>query len=91
MTADEWVEGLLAKLKQASTGNWESGKRTFTAMPATIERAIKEHSQGVDPKLLRSHYERAKSHFDRLIEQADPYAATLRQAAQRLSDLLKRM
>jgi hypothetical protein len=85
MTQDEWVEGLLEKLKSASTQSWAVAHESFVAMPNTIERVIRQHSAGVDPELLKSHRERAKSHFEGLIQQGDPYAETLRRACSFLS------
>jgi hypothetical protein len=87
---DEWIEGLLSKLKSSSTRNWAAGKSAYRAMPSTIVRVIRDHSAGIDSKLLRSHYEAAKSHLDQLVQQNDPYADTFRGAADRLSELLKR-
>jgi hypothetical protein len=78
---DEWREKLLAELKHVSTRNWASGKEAFAALPSAIERAIREHSARIDPKLLRSYYQRAKSHFDKLVQQDDCYAETLRRAS----------
>jgi len=78
---DEWREKLLAELKRVSTKNWAGGKEAFAAMPSAIERAIREHSARIDPKLLRPYYKRAKSHFDKLVQQGDSYAETLRRAS----------
>jgi len=82
--ADDWVERLLADLKSASTTTWKGGKEAFRAMPNTIERVIRWHLDRVDSKLCQSYCERAISHFERLVEQSDPYAETLRQASARL-------
>jgi hypothetical protein len=82
--ADDWVERLLADLKSASTRTLKGGKEAFRAMPNTIERVIRWHLDRVDIKLCQSYCERAISHFERLVEQSDPYAETLRQASARL-------
>jgi hypothetical protein len=82
--ADDWVERLLADLKSASTTTWEGGKEAFRTMPNTIERVIRWHLDRVDSNLCRSYCERAIFHFERLVEQSDPYAETLRQASARL-------
>jgi hypothetical protein len=82
--ADDWVERLLADLKSASTTTWEGGKDAFRTMPNTIERVIRWHLDRVDSNLCRSYCERAIFHFERLVEQSDPYAETLRQASARL-------
>jgi hypothetical protein len=79
--ADDWVERLLADLKCASTTTWEGGYR---AMPNAIERVFRWHLDRVDSKLCQSYCERAIFHFERLVEQSDPYAETLRQASARL-------
>ena len=88
MDSNDWVEGLLEELKRKSTSNWGAGKRPFAAMPNTIARIIKNHSDKTKPELRRSHYESAKAHFDELVRQGDPYAATLRRASTELSELL---
>jgi hypothetical protein len=85
---DEQIEQLLTDLKSASTTNWGSGHSAFKATPNAIERAIKNNTDGVDLRLVRLFYERAKLRFDQLIEQGDPYAETLRLASARLSQLL---
>ena len=74
---DVWFEGLLTELKKSSTGDWESGKRVFRAMPNTIERVIKAHSEGLnnDPELLRSYYEGAKIRSNQLAQQGDEDSA----------------
>ena len=76
--ADDWIERLLADLKSASTTTWEGGKEAFRAMPNTVERVIRWHLDRIDSDLCRSNCERAISHFERLVEQSDPYAETLR-------------
>jgi hypothetical protein len=82
--ADDWVERLLADLKCASTTTWEGGKEAFRAMPNTIARVIRWHLDRVDSNLCHMYCERAISQFERLVEQSDPYAETLRQASARL-------
>ena len=52
----------------------------WTERPA-IERAIGEHSARIDSELLKPYCKRAKSHFDKLVQQGDSYAETLRRAA----------
>jgi hypothetical protein len=79
--ADDWVEGLLADLKCASATTWEGGYR---AMPNAVERVIRWHLDRIDSHLCRSYCQRAISHFERLVEQSNPYAETLRQASARL-------
>ena len=79
--ADDWVEGLLADLKCASATTWEGGYR---AMPNAVERVIRWHLDRIDSDLCRSYCQRAISHFERLVEQSNPYAETLRQASARL-------
>ena len=59
-------------------------------MPGTVAKVIAAHSEATKPKLCRSHYEVAKKYFDELIEQDDPYSATLSRASARLSELIKR-
>ncbi len=86
---DEWIEGLVSKLKSSSTRNWAAGKSPYRAMPSTIVRVIKDHSAGVDSRVLRSRYQAARSHLDQLVLEKDPYADTLRLASDRLSQLLK--
>jgi hypothetical protein len=86
---DEWIEGLVSKLKSSSTRNWAAGKSPYRAMPSTIVRVIKDHSAEIDPKVLRSYYKAARSHLDQLVQQNDLYAATFRRAADHLSQLLK--
>jgi hypothetical protein len=81
---DDWVERLLADLKSASTRTWEGGKEAFCAMPHTVERVIRWHLDRIDSDPCRTYCERAISHFERLAEQSDPYAETLRQASSRL-------
>jgi hypothetical protein len=81
---DDWVERLLADLKCASTRTWEGGKEAFRAMPNTVERVIRWHLDRIDSDLCRAYCECAISHFERLVEQSDPYAETLRQASLRL-------
>jgi stress response protein YsnF len=87
---EEWIERLLADLKSASTTNWGSGKQAFGAMPNTVESIIRKHLDRIDTTRHRSYCERARSHFDQLVEQNDPYAETLRLASERLSEWLKR-
>ena len=82
------VEGLLEELKRKSASKWGAGKRPFAAMPNTIARIIKSHSDKTKPELRRSYYESAKAHFDKLVRQGDPYAKTLRRASTELSELL---
>jgi hypothetical protein len=53
-------------------------------MPNTVERVIRWHLDRIDSDLYRAYCERAISHFERLAEQSDPYAETLRQASARL-------
>ncbi len=77
--ADDWVDGLLADLKCASATTREGGYR---AMPNAVERVIRWHLDRIDSNLY--HCERAISYFERLVEQSDPYADTLRQASARL-------
>jgi hypothetical protein len=43
-------------------------------MPNTVERVISWHLDRIDSDLCRSYCERAISHFERLVEQSDPYA-----------------
>ncbi len=81
---DDWVEALLADLKAASNRTWQGGKEAFRAMPHMIERVIRWHLDRVDSDLCRAYCERAISDFERLVEQSDPYAETLRQASSRL-------
>jgi len=88
MDSNDWVEGLLEELKRKSTSNWGDGKRPFAAMPNTIARIIKSHSDKTKPELRRSYYESAKAYFDELVRQGDPYAKTLRRASTELSELL---
>ena len=78
---DEWTEKLLMELKRVSTKNLAGERDAFVAMPSAIERAISEHSDRIDPALLRPYYKRAKSHFDKLVQQDDSYAETLRRAS----------
>ena len=85
---DRWSEELLTTLKNASTTNWGSGHSP--AMTTTIERIIQIHLEKIDPSLRKSYCERAKSRFDQLVEQSDPYVETLRRASARLADRLKR-
>ncbi|MFY9836054.1 MAG: hypothetical protein WAK55_06210, partial [Xanthobacteraceae bacterium] len=68
--------------------DWGAGKRPFAAMPNTIARIIKSHSDKTKPALRRLYYESAKAHFDELVRQGDPYAKTLRRASRELSELL---
>lgn len=86
MDSNDWVAGLLEELKRKSSSNWGAGKRPFAAMPNTIARIIKKHSDMIKPELHRSYYESAKAHFDELVQQGDPYAATLRRASTHLSE-----
>ena len=86
---EKWIEGLISELKSKST--WDDGKKAFTAMPSAIEGMIRKHSAGIDSKLLRSHYEQAKSHLDQLVQEGDKYGGTLRRASARLSEFLKLM
>ncbi len=79
--ADDWVDGLLADLKCASGRTWEGG---YGAMPNAVDRVIRWHLDRIDSHLYRSYCERAISYFERLVEQSDPYADTLRQASARL-------
>jgi hypothetical protein len=58
MDSNDWVEGLLEELKRKSTSNWGDGKRSFAAMPNTIARIIKSHSDKTKLELRRSYYER---------------------------------
>jgi hypothetical protein len=67
MTEDA-EEKLLVELKRVSTKNLAGERDAFVAMPSAIERAISEHSDRIDPALLRPYYKRAKSHFDKLAE-----------------------
>ena len=85
---DQALEGLLEELRRKSSSNWGAGKRPFAAMPSTIARIIKSHSDKTKPELRRSYYESAKAHFDELVRQGDPYAKTLRRASTELSELL---
>jgi hypothetical protein len=82
---DEWSEILLAELKRVSTNALAGEAEAFAATPSAIERVIREHSDRIDPKLLKSYYKRAQSHFDKLIRQDDSYAETLRRASLLLS------
>ena len=88
MDSNDWVAGLLEELKRKSSSNWGAGKRPFAAMPNTIARIIKSHSDKTKPELRRSYYESAKAHFDELVRHGDPYAKTLRRASTELSELL---
>ncbi len=81
--------GLVSKLKSSSTRNWAAGKSHYGAMPSTIVRVFRDHSAGINSKVLRSRYEAAKSHLHQLVQQNDRYADTFRGAADRLSQLLK--
>jgi hypothetical protein len=81
---DDWIDGLLADLRCASAMTWEGGKEAFRAMPNTVERVIRWHLDRIDSDHYRAYCERAISHFERLVEQSDPYAETLRQASARL-------
>jgi hypothetical protein len=85
---DRWSEELLTTLKNASTTNWGSGNSP--AMTTTIERIIQIHLEKIDPSVRKSYCERAKSRFDQLVEQSDPYVETLRRASTRLTDRLRR-
>ena len=82
---DQWVEGLLAELQLVSTTNLAGEREAFAATPSAIERAIREHSDRIDPTLLRPYYERAQSLFDKLVQQDDSYAETWRRASLLLS------
>jgi hypothetical protein len=84
VNVDDWIEGLLADLKSASTTTWKGGKQAFRAMPNTVERVIRWHLDRIDSDLCRSYCERAIFHFESLIEQSDPYTETLSQASARL-------
>jgi hypothetical protein len=85
-----WIEDLVSELKSKSTTTWKGRKKAIAAMPNTIEGVIRHHSAKIDIKLLRSHYEQAKSHLDQLAQKNDPYSLTLRRASNRFSELLKR-
>src|SRR5262249_24211213 len=74
---DEWSDKLLAELKRVSTNALAGEVDAFAATPSAIERAIGEHFASIDPKLRRLYFERAQSHFDKLIQQGDPCAETL--------------
>jgi hypothetical protein len=82
---EEWSEQLIAELKGVSTIALAGDEATFAAAPSAIERVIREHSAGIDPKFLKSYYRRAQSQFDELVRQGDPYAETLRRASLLLS------
>jgi hypothetical protein len=82
---DEWIEKLLAELKRVSTKNWAGEKEAFAAMPSAIERTISEHAARINPELIRPYCKQAKSRFDKLVEQDDSYAETLRRASLLLS------
>jgi hypothetical protein len=82
--ADDWVEQLLADLKCASTTTWEGGKEAFRAVQNMVECVIRWHLDRIDSDQCRSYCERAITHFERLVEESDPYAETLRQASLRL-------
>lgn len=78
---DEWVESLIAELQLVSTINVAGEREAFTATPTAIERVIRDHSDRIDPTLLRPYYKRAKSLFDKLVQQNDSYAETWRRAS----------
>jgi hypothetical protein len=82
---DEWPEKLLVELECVSTNALAGNEEAFAATPSAIEWAIREQSAGIDPKLLKSYYRQAKSHFDNLVRQGHPYAETLRRASLLLS------
>ena len=70
-SADDWVDGLLADLKCASTMTWEGGREAFRAMPNMVERVIRWHLDRIDSDLYRAYCEQALSHFERLVEQSE--------------------
>jgi hypothetical protein len=82
---DEWTEKFLAELKLVSTKNLAGEREAFAAPPSAIERVIREHSDRIDPTLLRPYFKQVKSHFDKLVRQGDPCAETFRRASLLLS------
>ena len=81
--------GVGFEIKEFEHAQLGGRKVTYRAMPSTIVRVIKDHSAGVDSRVLRSRYQAARSHLDQLVLEKDPYADTLRLASDRLSQLLK--
>jgi hypothetical protein len=51
-----------------------AGKGQFVALPNTVERIIKESSEGIDENLLPTYFKRAKERLDELVRPGDPYS-----------------
>jgi hypothetical protein len=69
---DRWSERLVNQVKQVSVASPLAGKSEFVALPNTIERIIKESSEGIEENLLPTYFKRAKEQLDELIRQGDP-------------------
>jgi hypothetical protein len=82
---DRWTERLVKQLRHVSVTSPLAGKGDFVALPNTIERIIKESSEGIDDNLLPTYFKRAKQRLDELVRQGDPYSQPLSHASSLLS------
>ena len=71
---DRWTERLVKQLRDVSVRSPLAAKGEFVAMPNTIERIIRESSEGIEANLLPTYFKRAKERLDQLVQQGNPSA-----------------